>query len=398
MTLDLNTIIVMGGIIAAAMVVLFGVLCYEAKRDRLIWWNGLGLCAFLALISAIWRHDPDPVVARFAVLLSNIAEIAVYSCLLAALGLLALRVVSPIVLLAGPIVIGTFHVFPAFAEDANLRRATVAALACGYLVMSARLFVGERPLDRLGKRPFHQQLILGVLCFHAAANGIRIVMHLRGWIAHSDALGDAWHKIYLIESLCAGIVLLAAVLGFEAQGVRRTLEQKASEDSLTGTLNRGAFVDHLTHCVEREEIDGALLMFDLDHFKRINDTFGHAVGDRVLFEFARIALKTIGETGVLGRIGGEEFSCFIPDSSKVQALGIAEEIRWNLMRENLLGSHTVTVSIGLARASDADFQVKRLFDLADHALYRSKNLGRNRISVHQRPSALGEEPTYAADI
>jgi diguanylate cyclase (GGDEF)-like protein len=125
-------------------------------------------------------------------------------------------------------------------------------------------------------------------------------------------------------------------------------------------------------------------LVDLDHFKSINDRFGHALGDRVLEIFTESAQKSVRATDLVGRLGGEEFAAILVDTSKEKALAVAERIRENFAKAALeVDSRPVgaTVSIGLALCTETVFDLTELLAQADHALYVAKERGRNRVEV-----------------
>ncbi len=160
------------------------------------------------------------------------------------------------------------------------------------------------------------------------------------------------------------------------------LLQIAETDVLTGLLNRGAFFSYLNELLESEEGSQPLsaIMLDIDHFKRINDTFGHQFGDEVIKGFAGQIAKV---DGITGRLGGEEFAVILPDCTRVQALAIAENLRLccaGLEFESESGPLRITCSLGVSHWQSDD-TVDSLMKRADIALYQAKNNGRNRVQV-----------------
>ena len=159
----------------------------------------------------------------------------------------------------------------------------------------------------------------------------------------------------------------------------RRLAEKASRDQMTGMLNRESFFAALDGS-RRKADRGALLIIDADHFKKINDSFGHLTGDTALLEIAGAISRAIRVGDVLGRIGGEEFGAFLVGASDQEAARVAERIRIEveLIRFKPEDERTVplTVSIGgTPCAPDAD--VSDLMRAADKRLYEAKNRGRN---------------------
>jgi diguanylate cyclase (GGDEF)-like protein len=134
----------------------------------------------------------------------------------------------------------------------------------------------------------------------------------------------------------------------------------------------------------------ALLVFDLDRFKRINDTFGHAMGDRILRVFADILLKAQRPTDITARIGGEEFVAMLPNAGEQAAIAIANRIREAFQSEALFidGQRIVaTVSVGIAACAGRPSDAVDMLAKADSALYRAKNDGRNRVFLAEAESS-----------
>lgn len=163
-------------------------------------------------------------------------------------------------------------------------------------------------------------------------------------------------------------------------------EQAASIDVLTGLHNRRWLEDTFSRLLRRCHNDGrpvSLLMIDIDRFKTINDTWGHVVGDAVLRHVARQMSAHLRPTDLTARYGGEEFAALLPDSTRAEALAIAERLRHGIEWASLtLGESgetvRVTLSIGLAEARHGE-SLDALLGRADAALYRAKQGGRNRV-------------------
>ncbi|WP_430010126.1 GGDEF domain-containing protein [Methylophaga lonarensis] len=163
------------------------------------------------------------------------------------------------------------------------------------------------------------------------------------------------------------------------------VKKAATTDSLTDLLNRGAFDQRLTECLlNQREI--AVLLFDIDHFKTVNDTHGHLLGDAVLQYFAKILKKYAANTHVAARFGGEEMAMILFDCDKNEASAIAESILEKFSTSRLKKKNTnqsigkITASAGLTCLIEGD-TTETLLERADNALYRSKNNGRNQVSI-----------------
>lgn len=166
------------------------------------------------------------------------------------------------------------------------------------------------------------------------------------------------------------------------------LLQLATTDPLTATNNRRRFLELLDTelaRVKRHGGTGALLMTDLDHFKRINDAHGHAAGDEVLRHYARLIRESLRRTDAVGRLGGEEFAILLPEEGLEGAFELAERIRTRLESTPAqVGDQSVpvTVSIGIAALRPEDETAEAPLQRADLALYAAKDGGRNQVRIH----------------
>jgi len=169
-----------------------------------------------------------------------------------------------------------------------------------------------------------------------------------------------------------------AVLGLTAQRLLAKLREEARTDGLTGLPNRFAFVEDARRVLEfcrRRRRPCAVVLADLDHFKRLNDTEGHAAGDRALRLFAAEAVDAAGKAIVLGRLGGEEFCAVLPGADAAQARAWAERLRLRVVERA-----PFTVSFGVAAGVGEELELERMIARADEALYRAKAGGRNRVA------------------
>ncbi|MET3831323.1 diguanylate cyclase (GGDEF)-like protein/PAS domain S-box-containing protein [Paenibacillus sp. DS2363] len=163
--------------------------------------------------------------------------------------------------------------------------------------------------------------------------------------------------------------------------VNDQLETLASTDLLTGLKNRRFFQEKMLESLlmfQEKQRYFSLLVVDIDHFKSINDTYGHPIGDLVLGNLAGLLQTVSRSTDVVARYGGEEFVVILPDCEEEQAIGIAERYRSQVASADW-GEYNITVSIGAATVVEEDTE-KSLFQRADNALYASKTGGRNRVT------------------
>lgn len=171
------------------------------------------------------------------------------------------------------------------------------------------------------------------------------------------------------------------------QAAQSNIARLAMQDDLTGIANRRHFYRQaeaeFAH-FHRSKQPLTLLMLDLDHFNRINDQYGHGVGDAVLIRFTQYVSTQIRQEDLLGRVGGEEFAILLRDATIDQAKTIGERIRAGVAQLPIFGGDDAdrfTVSIGIATAEDADASFDVLFGRADKALYLAKQDGRNRVAI-----------------
>lgn len=176
----------------------------------------------------------------------------------------------------------------------------------------------------------------------------------------------------------------------------RNLRHRADHDPLTRLYNRYVFQQHLDEEIRRTERYGgafSLIMFDLDHFKTVNDRYGHDVGDQVLRLVSTLAAEEVRDADILARWGGEEFMILLPETDIDSAGVVAERVRARIASTNFEGSGGVTISLGMA-GYQAGESGEMLIHRVDSALYQAKASGRNRAeqSEHGVPEADGDGP------
>lgn len=227
-----------------------------------------------------------------------------------------------------------------------------------------------------------------------------VVRAVHAWI-HPDQYGAL-----LQASLGQGLTFLVCFLsvlgagfGFVLSSFQRVasrMEAAATHDGLTGCVNRSAMEALIEHALQRgrrEASPVALVLLDLDHFKDVNDHYGHRAGDQVLRAFAEAVRSRLRKSDVFGRVGGEEFALLLPDTDGDGAARLAEEVRRVVQDLRIAGGAAqpmrITLSGGIAVATAArPLAAEQLYALADESLYRAKRGGRNR--VERSPTAPAE--------
>lgn len=229
---------------------------------------------------------------------------------------------------------------------------------------------------------------------------VHIVHPIPNW---QDMIRTQWRTRLLVFMTLLGVVLLAFVIAIsysrerrlhrasrrladQLQSANTLLSAEARHDALTGALSRRYFLDTLRREVELASASGMPLVVaiaDLDHFKLINDTFGHATGDRALEHFVRICEEQLRAGDGVGRLGGEEFGVLLPQTSSADAHAVLERLRKHFSQEHcvhLPDSATLSVSIGMTEAVPGD-TAETLLKRADLALYAAKSGGRDRTII-----------------
>jgi len=186
------------------------------------------------------------------------------------------------------------------------------------------------------------------------------------------------------------LVLLLCSIGFITYRIKRSqlkFMKLARRDGLTGIFNRQHFVGEaerlLQYCRKSDRV-ACLVLLDLDHFKQVNDTHGHAVGDRVLRRAVAACQAHLRSTDLFGRLGGEEFGVLLPECGLDQAVARVEEIRLAIASVSLgedVPNVAVSASFGVATVANSGYELRQLMTDADDALYAAKREGRNRVNL-----------------
>lgn len=231
------------------------------------------------------------------------------------------------------------------------------------------------------------------LTIYIGAVGIPLLISLFGQSMLTAWIGEKWWLIPLgVSSVLASLspFLFTRVWRRTEAALMKKLEEKemeAATDDLTGLLARRAFMQRATQQLDRArkvKQPCCLMMIDLDHFKKKNDTYGHLVGDLVLMETAHRLTKMFRQDDLIGRYGGEEFIILLPYTKKDQAQEVAERLRQQVCATAIRtsdGELEQTISVGLAAFPENGEDIETLIANADKALYQAKEGGRNRVMV-----------------
>ena len=194
-------------------------------------------------------------------------------------------------------------------------------------------------------------------------------------ISEIDKLSDNFNKLILeLDKRTNNLVI--------EESKRIYQEKLANTDALTGTYNRRYlnefFTDYLK-ILKREKNDFSLLIADLDDFKKINDTYGHEGGDKVLIEFSKVVRDTIRKSDFIVRLGGDEFIILLPNTNSNSAKILGNKIINNIKEYNKLSKINFSVSIGISSYEENDLDINDIISRADKLLYEAKRLGKNCV-------------------
>jgi diguanylate cyclase (GGDEF)-like protein len=253
-------------------------------------------------------------------------------------------------------------------------------------------FSTERINDRSYFR-YMAPLFIESACLQCHQGQHYSVGDVRGGISISFDIEDVQNRIKIeiiaivVFGIIAAAVLAALIYYFMSQLIhrlaeaRQTIEKIAITDELTGLYNRRYILSRFNEeFQEARRLNKNLgcIMADIDHFKAINDSQGHLVGDDVLKEVARRIGTSIRVYDILGRYGGEEFLILLPDTTLEQAWHFAERTRMQVKESDIAGNR-VTISLGVTSLQEQDLTIDDMVKRADDVLYRAKNAGRDRV-------------------
>jgi diguanylate cyclase (GGDEF) domain len=275
--------------------------------------------------------------------------------------------------------------------QANLRIAVCSTLAFACFALSGLLLLRGAPGISALRKTLGAAYLL--LCAAVAWRGL-VALADPEVTLFTSALGMSFSYLPLYLLMITGSFGL--LLLFKERD-DENLTRIATRDELTGAPNRRAVLEmgaRLVAKARREQTALAVLMLDIDHFKLVNDTFGHAMGDAVLRDLSRIIKEGLRAYDAYGRFGGEEFVAVLPDTSQEDARGVAERIRAAAQASCPKGCESArySVSIGIAWGLPPQEGLSALLLLADQAMYEAKRQGRNRVEAAAVDAPPRQEP------
>ncbi len=376
--LDLQTLFAVTVFISATggLLLLFAWMQNRNTRALALWGGGYLVAAAAAALLASPASVPNP----WSVCGANALICGAYGMMWGGARCFEGRRIHISLLAAGAAIWIAAFQFESVSQSLQARVSLVSAITAIYALLSACELWYARDRDLLSRWP-----TLVLVVGHAGFLLARIPFAQA--LASSAATGQAHGAVVTVMAFEALFATVSLPFLRVAMSKERTeLEQRkaALTDSLTGVANRRAFFDHGGPLLEWAVADrqpAALLLFDLDRFKEVNDTAGHQAGDRVLQAFCDLVAGSIRPGDLFGRLGGEEFACLLANASMAHALHTAERLRREFAALRLPDLEVnPTVSVGVAMANEASRTLPALLAIADRALYRAKAEGRNRVA------------------
>ncbi len=386
MKIDLPTLMIAGSFVAGVSgVFLVFAWLQNRKAPATLWWaaSNLVLALSIPMMAASNLSLGSPAVV-VAITLLNLSPALIWASARSCNG----RSINFAIVGGGPVLWLAAYAMPAVRASSNMQLALNFAIVAGFLLAAAFEFWRDRHERLTARWP-----LIVLLGLHGSLSALGALEALFGSIAAATANAPAamviWLEFVHFETLA--FVIGTSIFTVAMARERSELIHKiaASTDALTGVATRRAFYDaagEILRVSQQNESALAVLLFDLDGFKSINDTFGHSQGDDVLKAFGHAARKTLRGTDLIGRLGGEEFAALLPGASVAAAYVAAERIRANFSEacRNINGlTVNATVSAGVAQANPRS-SLDSLLKVADAALYSAKKHGRDRVEIWER--------------
>ncbi|MCU4180248.1 GGDEF domain-containing protein [Bosea sp. BH3] len=382
LTLDLRTIFVTGALTCFIIGVTQLMTFVTGRFTRSpVWWGASSLCIGFGLLSAAFRDTlPDVITVEFA----NTAMLA--GCLLLLFGIRAFGGRELNWFLFGLVLLATWTLLALFPGKEGFTTrvmvvATVMALCDASIVREAVRLARE---EGLRSAWLLAALFAPTVLIYAG----RIILAALDQIGTTLFPQDSGATGWLAASGVTFVILRGqALLLLAGERTNQMLASLAQHDPLTGAMNRSGLEQWLAQQRRRSQRVGpkaSLLLVDIDHFKALNDSRGHAAGDEILRIFTSAVRGQLRSDDILARQGGDEFAIILPGVSVREAVRIADRIR-NVFRDALAIVDDLplppTLSIGVAEVDLRGVSLEQLLAEADEALYRAKRLGRDRVQA-----------------
>jgi len=383
MGLDVRTVMLLGALLATALALVLSLALRRYApplRDSMRpWVRGLLALPLALLLLALRGSIPD---VLSIVVANTVLVLAFAGFTLGVRHYLALTTRGWWLLLPVLLTTTTTFVFSQVAPSYSIRVLSVAIALLWLLLLLLRPLA---PALRRGG-PVGQQVVAVTFAMAAVSVVLRLAAQLIAAVPAGNILDPTLANVAAMIYLAIGPLL--ASVGFVLMSNERLIAEAmhlSTVDALTGAYSRRALNELSERALaeaRRHRRPLSVLMIDLDHFKRINDTYGHDAGDAVLIELVRRIRHTLRAEDFVGRMGGEEFVAVLPGTPEEEARQVSERLRTVMARDTFIhGGEEIpfTVSVGVAErdAGEAEFEV--LLKRADDAMYAAKRAGRNRV-------------------
>jgi diguanylate cyclase (GGDEF)-like protein len=382
-TLDARALVLfatlMGLVLAAALYLLSKGLPPSVRGVR-AWALGFALQAGGALLVGLRSIYPDVALIPLGNTLIVAGHIAQFVAVKQFLGEAIRR--WPLWLLGATVFVATLF-FTYATNSFPARTVIITAGSVIALIATARALFRGASRELIAAR-YTALLLLGMAIMLAFRGAYTVASgNTLNTLFAGDLFQFVYVSAYVILSVLSGLAFVLLV----AERLRLELERMATLDPLTGIYNRRTFTDLVERELARAARAGSalgLIVIDLDHFKTVNDRYGHVAGDAVLRAFVATANGALRKQDLLGRYGGEEFCVVLPGASPAEAVLIAQRLRESVAASPVpIADRSIryTISAGVAHSNRAGLDLDSLVRDADEALYRAKGRGRNQVSL-----------------
>ena len=380
MTLDVHTLFLVTIYVEAILgLLLLFVWAQNMALHAVCWWGFAHLVRLASIgLFGMYGEIPDLITIDLA----NALLFSAFAMTWTGARVFDGRPIEPVYLVTGAVLWLLICRLPVLADDIDARSLIASGIITAYIWLTAFEFWRGRDEPLVSRWP-----AIGMLFAQGALFLLRTPMFGMKSAASDGVFGSVWMTVLSFEALLFTISTAFILLAMAKERTELRHRTAAMVDPLTGIANRRSFLQDASLLAKRHIGNPrpiAVLQIDLDHFKSINDRFGHALGDRVLEIFSEAARKSMRGSDLIGRLGGEEFAAMLIDTSREKAVAVAERIRETFaqMARDVDGCPVcATVSIGLVHFVGPMLDVPELLAQADHALYIAKERGRNRVET-----------------
>ena len=381
MNLDLHTLFLVTIYVEAILGLLLLFVWAQNLALRAVCWWGFAHLLRLASIALFGMYGQIP--DLISVDLANALLFTAFAVTWTGARVFDGRPVEPVYLVTGAVLWLLICRLPVLADDNNLRSLIASGIITAYTWLTAYEFWRGRDEPLVSRWPAVLMLFAQGALFLLRTPMLALLPASSG----DSLFGSVWMTVLSSESLLLTISEAFILLAMAKERTELRHRTAAMVDPLTGIANRRSFLQDAALAAKRHIGNPrpvAVLLIDLDRFKSINDSFGHAVGDRVLAMFAEAARKSMRGSDLIGRFGGDEFAAMLLETNREKAIEVAERIRATFAQmTHDVDGHQVgaSVSIGLVHCLERTLDIPELLTQADHALYCAKERGRNRVEV-----------------